>query len=182
MMPICQSNPPFETSHRLCETGCRLIDDGMTSSEMKTPALGLHTQTNCVTTLLPVDFQNGTKPYCIKSLWTNLCWRRLAILLLPLSTSNIVKHPCSGTSSSCFVKVARFKRHTFCLNSNTVRSFHVCTVGENMPLKRLDSAIDHNNHLVILLKNYFSTAIAIPLLSSLWEERLILNCSRMFHA
>jgi len=138
--------------------------------------------TKSVTTLLPVDLQLGTKPYCIKSLWTNLCWRRLAIQLLPLSTSSIVKHPCSGTSSAVFVKATRFKRHTFCLNSNTVRSFHVCTVGENKPLKRLDSAIDHNNHPVILLKSYFSTAIAIPLLSSLWEERLMLNCSRMFHA
>jgi len=69
--------------------------------------------TKSVTTLLPVDFQNGTKTYCIKSLWTNLCRRRLAIQLLPLSTSNIVKHPCSGTSSSCFCQSNPFQSSHF---------------------------------------------------------------------
>ena len=130
--------------------------------------------TKSVTTLLPVDFAmtpSLPRYFHPKASGTSVGYPQVKLRRLALS--------CGKRS---LVQTTRFNRHTFCLNSNTVRSFHVCTVGENMPLKRLDSAIDHNNHPVILLKSYFSTAIAIPLLSSLWEERLILNCSRMFHA
>jgi len=139
--------------------------------------------TKSVTTLLPVDF--AMTPSLPRYLHPKASGTSVGEGL----QSNCSHYPqvkLSILALSCgrrsLVQTTRFKRHTFCLNSNTVRSFHVCTMGENKPLKRLDSAIDHNNHPVILLKSYFSTAIAIPLLSSLWEERLILNCSRMFHA
>lgn len=89
-MPNCQSNHAFETSQRHSATGCRLIVDGYASSLMKTPALGLHSQTNCVTTLLPVDFKGLelAKILAPKSLW-NLCWRMLA------HYPQVRKQPCS---------------------------------------------------------------------------------------
>ena len=149
MMPICQSNHAFETSQRHSATGCRLIVDGYASSLMKTPALGLHSQTNCVTNLLPVVF-NGHR--CCQDTFTqkplepllekDWIWGLQTPFASHYPQVNL-QQPCSELRNTLSKQATRFNSHTFCLNSNTVPSFHVCTVGENMPLKRLDSSIDH---------------------------------------
>ena len=82
-----------------------------------------------------------------KSLW-NLCWRRLGFEDYKSSFASHypqvqTKHTCSELRNTLTKQATRFNSHTFCLNLNTVPSFHVCTMGENMPLKRLDSYIDH---------------------------------------
>lgn len=149
MMPTCQSNHAFETSPATVQIGCRLIVDGYASSQMKTPALGLHSQTNCVTTLLPVVF-NGHR--CCQDTFTQKPLEPLLEkawiwgLQTPFASHYPqvnLQQPCSELRNTLSKQATRFNSHTFCLNSNTVPSFHVCTVGENMPLKRLDSSIDH---------------------------------------
>ena len=89
-----------------------------------------YTVTSC--TSMVIDVAKILSP---KSLW-NLCWRRL-VHYPQVQT----KHTCSELRNTLSKQATRFNSHIFC--PNPVPSFHVCTVGENMPLKGLDSSIDH---------------------------------------
>ena len=129
MMTSCQSNPPFGTSPATVQIGCRPNVDGMTPSEMETPARGITRITKCVTTLLPVDLNglcflprhlhpkaSGT------SVGEGLDLGLTNPICLPLSTS-ATTHPCSELRKTKSEQATRFNSHTFCLFHNTYPVF-----------------------------------------------------------
>lgn len=86
-----------------------------------------------------------------------------------------LQQPCSELRNTLSKQATRFNSHTFCLNSNTVPSFHVCTVGENMPLKGLDSSIDHITTIQSFWRCGFqigSLAFTIQVLDWAWTDNV----------
>ena len=129
MMTSCQSNPPFGTSQRQYAKGCRLNVDGMTSSEMETPARGINRITKRVTTLLPVvlnghrDCQDTftQKPLepLLEKAWI---WGLQTPFASHYPQVNL-QQPCSELRNTLSKQATRFNSHTFCLFHNTYPVF-----------------------------------------------------------
>ena len=129
MMTSCQSNPPFGTSPATVQIGCRLNVDGMTPSEMETPARGITRITKRVTTLLPVDLKGfrACQDTCTQKPLEPLLEKAWIWGLQTPFASHYpqvqTKHPCSELRKTKFQQATRFNSHTFCLFHNTYPVF-----------------------------------------------------------